>query len=410
MVKELIVNLKIPHKKQIDFIDSSAKRKVIVAGRRSGKTTGVANLSVERFLAGDRILYATPTQEQIDRYWQEVKMALQEPIEAGLFYKNETRHIIERPGTEQRIRAKTAWDADTLRGDYAKILILEEYSLMSPDTWEEVGAPMLLDNNGDAIFIFTPKRKNHAFNLYQRAIGDTTGRWQAWHFTSYDNPYLSKAALAEITQDMTDAAYRQEILAEFLESEGSVFRNLQACMNAPKTMPEEHKGHRKVAGLDWAKQRDFTFTSIICADCHYEVAKDRFNQIDYHFQRDRLKALYELWEVSHIEGEANSIGEPNIEELQREGLPIVGFQTTAQSKPPLIENLALCFEKEECQWINDPICTGELEAYEVKVSVVGRPSYSAPEGMNDDTVMGRALGWRAVTNFTEYGAVVLGNW
>lgn len=410
MIKELEISLKRPHPKQLDFIDSPALRKVICAGRRSGKTTGVATLSVEEFLEGKRILYAAPTQEQTDRYWQEVKVALDEPIRAGVFYKNETRRIIELPGTEQRIRAKTAWDADGLRGDYASVLILEEYSLMNPDTWDEVGSPMMLDTNGDAIFIFTPKRKNHAFQLYQRAIADDTGRWGTWHFTSHDNPYLSKEALAEITQDMTDATYRQEILAEFLESEGQIFRNLGACMNAPKTTPEEHRGHRKVAGLDWAKQTDFTATSIICATCGYEIAKDRFNRIDYHFQRDRLKAFYELWEVDHIEGEANSIGEPNIEELQRDGLPIVGFQTTAQSKPPLIESLALCFEKAECQFIPDLIWTGELEAYEVKVSAIGRSSYSAPSGMNDDTVIARALAWRGVTNFVEITSVMLGSW
>jgi hypothetical protein len=125
------------------------------------------------------------------------------------------------------------------------------------------------------------------------------------------------------------------------------------------------------------------------------VAIDRFNQIDYHFQRNRLRALYEKWEVEYIEGEANSIGEPNIEELVRDGLPIYAFQTTAVSKPPLIESLALCFEKEEAQWLNDPVALGELESYEIKVSAVGRPSYSAPTGMNDDTVIGRALAWKA---------------
>lgn len=78
-------------------------------------------------------------------------------------------------------------------------------------------------------------------------------------------------------------------------------------------------------------------------------------------------------------------------------MPIVGFQTTATSKPPLIESLALAFEKVECQWLDNPVCTGELEAYEIKLSAnTGRPTYSAPEGMNDDTVIGRALGWRAV--------------
>jgi hypothetical protein len=75
---------------------------------------------------------------------------------------------------------------------------------------------------------------------------------------------------------------------------------------------------------------------------------------------------------------------------------IVPFETTATSKPPLIESLVLAFEREECQWQADPIWTGELEAYEAKYSATtGRPSYSAPEGLHDDTVIARALAWQA---------------
>jgi phage terminase large subunit-like protein len=209
------VNLKRPHQKQIDFIDSPAKRKVVRAGRRSGKTTGVAILAVEQFLAGHRILYATPTQEQVDTFWRETKEALSEPIEAGAFYKNETLHTIERRGSDQRIRAKTAWDADSLRGDFADILILDEFQDMDVEAWTLVGAPMLLDNNGDAIFIYTKKRgRNHTNDLFKRALADETGRWATFIFTSFDNPHISEEALADITDDMTNLGYRMEILAE----------------------------------------------------------------------------------------------------------------------------------------------------------------------------------------------------
>jgi hypothetical protein len=148
--------LRVPHPEQARFLASPAKRKVIRAGRRGGKTVGVALIALLAFLAGKRVLYAVPTQEQIDRFWFEVKRALEPVIELGHLYKNETRHTIEVHDMETRIRAKTAWNADTLRGDYADVLILDEYQLMDEDAWGYVGAPMLLDNDGDAIFIYTP--------------------------------------------------------------------------------------------------------------------------------------------------------------------------------------------------------------------------------------------------------------
>lgn len=221
---EMTICLRRPHEKQLEIIESPAKRKVIRAGRRSGKTTVASIIAVQDFLAGRRVLYGTPTQEQVDRFWYECKRALEEPIEAGVFYKNETKHIIELAGTEQRIRAKTAWNADTLRGDYADKLILDEYQLMGADTWGLVGAPMLLDNNGDAVFIYTSKRgKNHSKILFKKAEEDTSGRWETFVFSSHDNPHLSIEALEEITWDMTDQAYRAEIKAEEIDDDPMAF-------------------------------------------------------------------------------------------------------------------------------------------------------------------------------------------
>lgn len=252
---------------------------------------------------------------------------------------------------------------------------------------------MLLDNNGDAVFIGTPKRKNHFFQLYTRGLGDLTGRWSAWHFTSHDNPYLSPEALAEITEDMTEEAYQQEILAEFLDNEGAVFRNIKACMHAPLNPdPMEHARHRIVMGLDWGKQNDYTAMSIGCATCKVELARDRYNKIDYAFQRDRIKDMYRRWHVKVLLAEKNAMGDPNIEMLQREGLPVDAFDTTPTTKPPLIENMALVFERTEWQFLADPVWTAEIEAYERKVSpITGRSQYSAPDGVNDDTVIARAL-------------------
>lgn len=220
MKKNLTISLKRPFEEQKTILDDSSPRKILRAGRRFGKTTLASIIAVKQFLQGKRILYATPTQEQVDRFWVECKKALQEPIDAKIFYKNETRHIIELSGTEQRIRAKTAWNADTLRGDYADILILDEYQLMSSDAWGLVGAPMLLDNDGDAIFIYTQKRgKHHSKELFKKAENDKNVRWNTFVYSSFCNPHLSADALDDISGDMTQMAYRAEILAEDVDDD-----------------------------------------------------------------------------------------------------------------------------------------------------------------------------------------------
>jgi len=110
---------------------------------------------------------------------------------------------------------------------------------MHEDTWGVVGAPMLLDNDGNAVFVYTPPSLRtvqhsratdpyHAAKLFVRAKQDTSGRWAAFHFSSHDNPHISAAALAEITSDMTALAYEQEILAEDKEDvPGALFTRSQ---------------------------------------------------------------------------------------------------------------------------------------------------------------------------------------
>ena len=247
------------HAKQDAFVNTTAKRTVVRAGRRGGKTVGVARLALHRFLAGRRILYAAPTQDQIDRFWTSVTCALADAVDAGHVYKNETKHILEVLGTENRIRAKTAWDADSLRGDYADDLILDEWQLMNEDAWGVVGAPMLLDTNGDAFFIYTPPSfrtagtskahdPRHAAKLYKKAEADQTERWAVFHFRSHDNPYISAEALADITHDMTDLAHRQEILAEDVDEVPGALWTRARC--AGSRVPKAPPLVRKVIGVD----------------------------------------------------------------------------------------------------------------------------------------------------------------
>jgi len=256
---ELPLSERHPH--QVEFVKSAVKRIIVRAGRRGGKTVGAAMKAVEAFLQKRRVLYTAPTSEQTEKFWFEITKALAPLVETGIFQQNNSERFIERVGTEQRIKAKTAWNADSLRGDYASLLIFDEYQLTNEDAWEIVGAPMLLDNNGDAVFIYTPpslrsagvskaRDPRHAAKMFKMAQADTTGRWQACHFTSHDNPFISRDALVEVIKDMSKQSYRQEIMAEDDEIQLSwlVYKafNEAVCKIARFEIPENwlvYSGH-----------------------------------------------------------------------------------------------------------------------------------------------------------------------
>ncbi len=213
------------HPKQKAFVDSQTFIKGIRAGRRGGKTTGASALAIDAFMEGKRVLYAAPTQVQVKAFWFEVNKSLMVPIQQSILYKNETQHLIQIKGTKNAIHAKTASNAATLRGDYGDLIILDEFQLMSEDTLEDVVYPMLMDNNGKLVIIYTPpsmaskertkaRDPRYAANLFKEAELNETDEMEAFHFTSLDNPHINKEAHERTVRRMTKESYRREILAE----------------------------------------------------------------------------------------------------------------------------------------------------------------------------------------------------
>lgn len=346
-----------------------------------------ARESTVRFLNGKRILLSSATQDQSDVFWNYVRHWT---VDLPGLYKNESRRILQWRNGE--IKVKTGSDPDVFRSDYRDLIVFDEAALLDRRVWYEVGLPMLADTQGDAWFLSTPKRRNWFFELFIHAQSESDPEWAAWNAPTHANPHMKPESIKRLAQNMTADEYNQEILAQFLEGQGVVFRRVAEVARLAPVQPIAD--HHYVMGVDWAQKNDYTVLVVLDETTREMVALDRFNGIDWALQRGRLAALYERWQPRVIMAESNSIGSPNIEALQREGLPVRAFETTAVSKPPLIESLVLAFERDELAVLNDAVLKGEFMAYERKVSpVTGRSQYSAPEGGHDDTVMATALAW-----------------
>ena len=379
-----------PYPLQAAILAHPAPRKVVCAGRRSGKTHLATVAAITAFLDGQRVLLSSTSQDQADVFWRYLKRWTR-PL-FGVAYKNETKRILSLG--EGEIRVKTGSNADALRGDNVSLLVLDECARLDPTAWQEVGAPMLADTNGRALFTSTPIRRNWFFELYQRGIDPEQPDWQGWQFPTTANPFLSAEAVDRLAADMTADAYAQEIEAQFLEGAGAIFRHVQECCTAQRAEP--YVGEF-VIGIDFAQAHDFTVCVVIDANARRMVDMERFNRLPWVNQRARIEALAAKWKPARIVAERNSAGGPVVEELMHTLRQLEAFDTTAQSKPPLIQSLQLAFERQELTALNDAVLKGELMAYEARYGSTGRPQYSAPDGMHDDTVMALALAWHAVT-------------
>lgn len=290
---------------------------------------------------------------------------------------------------------------DRVRGRKYGHVIINEAAMVDGllDAWNLVIRPTLTDLRGSCDFYSTPKGLNGFYSLYSQAV-DIKG-WERFTYTSYDNPHIPKDELDELRATLPARVFSQEIMAQFLE-DGAYFQKVrEAATIEQPDQPEQHDGHYLVAGLDWAMSDDYTVLTVACRDCNRVVDWDRFNQIDYSYQRERIITRLNRWGAAVLP-ERNSIGAPNIELLIMAGVQVLngpdglpGFATTATSKPGLIQGLAAGLEHSGFSVPAE--YADELLSYQVELTTVGHPKFNAPSGQHDDRVISLALAWRGIS-------------
>lgn len=207
---------------QQDVYNNDARFKVVAAGRRCGKSRLAAWMLILNALQAARghVFYVAPTQGQARDIMWSVLEELAHPIISSKHVNNMQIKLIN----GSTISLKGADRPDTMRGVSLKFLVLDEYADMKPQVWEEVLRPALADQKGHALFIGTPKGRNHFYELYKYAelSGDDT--YKAWHFTSYDNPLLDPQEIDMAKKSMSSYAFRQEFMASFEALGSEIFK------------------------------------------------------------------------------------------------------------------------------------------------------------------------------------------
>ena len=94
-----------------------------------------------------------------------------------------------------------------------------------------------------------------------------------------------------------------------------------------------------------------------------------------------------------VVAEVNAMGQPIVEMLIRDGLPVKPFVTTNASKSVIIDALALALERGELQLLQYEPLLDELEAFEADRTASGLTRYGAPDGGHDDCVMSLAMAY-----------------
>lgn len=215
------LNVKL-HPKQLEVFNNKTRFKVVAAGRRFGKSRLAAwTLLIEALKSKEKdVFYVAPTFQQAkDIMWGMIKELGHEIIASA----HENTAVLTLVNG-RKIYLKGSDRPDTLRGVGLAYIVLDEYADMKANVWEQILRPALADVQGGAMFIGTPKGRNHFYEIYKLGESGKDPEWTSFHYTSYDNPLIPESEIEAAKRSMSSFAFRQEFMSSFEAASRDLFK------------------------------------------------------------------------------------------------------------------------------------------------------------------------------------------
>lgn len=378
---------------------STVRVLVIIAGRRTGKTYNFALWLLIQLLnePNKSGLWVDTKHSNIDKYVERYFQPFL--VRMNLWQKcnwNQQKKILKLHNGSY-IDFGSAERPEMMEGFGYDFAVLNEAGIIlkKKSFWENTLYPMI--KHATVRLIGTPKGKNHLESLYRR--------YPHYKFTAYDSPYWTEQEIEEAKATMTAEAFAQEMMADFIEGAGAVFRNIYENAMG-RLLDSPVSDGRYVLAADLAKHTDFTVIMVGDSTTREVVYHERFNQIDWGLQKSRIIEAYKRFKCSSGVIDATGVGDGIFDDLKNAGLNLEGFKFTSTTKQELVSNLSIAMDNQTITYPPIETLTDELSMYAYEQRANGQFSYSAPEGFHDDEVMALALLNRAF-NYKpiQYGGV-----
>lgn len=377
---------------QYEIAVTEKKIKVVACGRRWGKSLTARTMGFMMARSGGRVAWVVPTYKNARSTWRECEAIAKDLADYGVEI-NKTEKIIEFPNGGF-LGIYSADNIDALRGDSFHLVVLDEAAFMEERAFYEVCLPLIGEVVGGTIMaIGTPHGRNWFYKLYLDGLAGRDPDVQSWHAPTTANPHPEIARFVRIAKrHMPEEAFKQEILAEFIDGAGVVFKNVaEVCVGGIYDSPKI--GHTYVCGVDLAKKKDFTVFNVFDVTDNKQVFFRRYQRVDYTDQAAKLAELHRKWRFSSIVVETNNVGEAFLDICKPYRLPIERVTTQRDTKIAMIEALIVAFEQKSIELIKNAEQIDEFTSFESALTNTGFMKYGAPEHRHDDFVMSLALAY-----------------
>jgi len=272
-----------PHNGQALLHDSEERFRVIVAGRRWGKSLSAAKEAEVMLLApGTRGWVVSKTYDLTRKVIREIYSNLLVKQKLKPSKKQMSGPIVLEFPWGSWVEGKSAEHPESLLGEGLDWLIFDECAKCNASIWEQYLRPTLTDREGWALFVTTPNGYNWIYDLWKRGNDPDHREWKSFKSPSWDNPYLSPADIAEARQTLSEQVFMQEYGADFTLSSGQVYKEFDETVHI---IPAEnlfiHPSWARFRSIDFGYENPFV--------CLYITVdpEERVIVYDEYYQRHR---------------------------------------------------------------------------------------------------------------------------
>lgn len=375
------------HPGQKRIVDDPRRFKVVMCGRRFGKTALGIRVACDGGIAGEPVGWFAPSYKYALEAWRELVERLA-PVTKRISEQDKRLELV----TGGVIEVWTLDGDDPARGRKYKRVVIDEAGLVGNllGVWMSAIRPTLVDLAGWALVLGTPKGRRHGFvTMFNRGDDPTQPDWASFRASTLDNPYIPAEEVEAARKEMPPEVFKQEFEGVPTDDGANPF-GLDAIRR--NVIPKLSERPTVVYGLDLARSMDYTVLAGLDA---WMVPSylDRW-QLPWSETKARVR---ELVQQVPVVADATGVGDAIVEDLQNMGVLVTPHVFSQSSKLRLMQRLVAALQGNQLK-VPDGWLVRELEVFEFTYTNTG-VRYEAPPGQHDDGVMALGLavyGWDRV--------------
>ena len=216
-------------KPQREIINNKSRFRVLITGRRFGKTfLAINELAKFASQSNKKVWYVAPSYRQAKSIcWNDLKEQLIRHKWVKSINNSDLSVILR---NNSKISLRGADNENSLRGIGLDFLVMDEFADIHKQAWYEVLRPTLSDTKGHALFCGSPRGfGNWSYDLFK--LSETNTDWASFKYTTLDGGQVSADEIEQAKEDLDVRTFQQEYEATFVNYSGMIYYNFDRNKN-----------------------------------------------------------------------------------------------------------------------------------------------------------------------------------